>query len=216
MRQSLQPPEMTPDYKALLSSDRLSARTRDALVKRAEFNDQAYQPLHLSPRAFASLEVLTILVLPQADILDQRGLSLAARIDMRLGGPGDGWRFAELPPDLESYENVLCDLDDICQKEFGARLQDVEAVDLHRMIEKIEASQLDTPHFNAKQLKLWFSDLCADCVQIFITHPAVQSKLGIDALFNGGDAAFHGFKQMGDAGSEPWEPEIVKRPDAST
>lgn len=204
---------MTSTYEQLLKSDRISARTRDVLEARAAFKDHPYRPRHLSDRAFTILKALTAVVLPQQPILGRKALNLAARIDARLGGPGDGWRFAHLPPDRQAYELALCGLDDVCQKKLGVLLQDADIETIQVLLNEVEAAAIATEDLTEDHLRQWFSDLCADCVQIFISHPSVQAQLGLDAVFNGGDGPFQGFEVMGAEGSASWEPPIPKAPE---
>lgn len=201
---------MTSSYEQLLQSNRISARTRDVLESRAAFADRDYHARNLSDRAFSALRTMTKVVLPQGALLGERAINLAARIDARFDGPGDGWRFAHLPPDKQAYELALSGLDDVCQERLGMCLQDADSETIQLLLKEVEAGAIATDKICADHLRQWFTDLCADCVQIFISHPAVQAELGIDAVFTGGDEQLQGFEVMGEAGSASWEPPILQ------
>ncbi|GAB6855768.1 gluconate 2-dehydrogenase subunit 3 family protein [Asaia astilbis] len=206
MSQSSQPPAIEPDYLALLDSDRISGRTRQVMEERAQTSDADYKPRHLSPTAYEVLIALATRVLPQSSVLPEATINLAARIDARLGTPGDGWRFATLPPDREAYELALTGIDKQAQHRDGSAFKDLSPEQQDALIHVMADGELATDSLDATQMQSWFGDLRADCVQIFISHPAVQAQLGIDAVFNGGDGVFQGFVKMGEGVSEDWEP----------
>ncbi|XAO71187.1 MAG: hypothetical protein AAYR33_09490 [Acetobacteraceae bacterium] len=83
------------------------------------------------------------------------------------------------------------------------RLQDPDVEMIQVLLNEVEAAAIATEDFSEDYLRQWFSDLCADCVQIFISHPSVQVQLGIDAVFNGRDGPFQGFEVMGAARGPP-------------
>ncbi|MFC0500286.1 gluconate 2-dehydrogenase subunit 3 family protein [Asaia krungthepensis] len=206
MSQTSLPPAIDPDYLALLDSDRISGRTRQIMEERAQTSDADYKPRHLSPEAHNVLVALTSRVLPQGAVLSDASINLAARIDARLGTAGDGWRFASLPPDREAYELALTGLDTQARQNTGKGFDALAPGDQDSMIHTMAEGGLATEKLDATQMRAWFADLRADCVQIFISHPAVQAQLGIDAIFNGGDGFFQGFSAMGEGVEESWEP----------
>ncbi|MDR6183289.1 gluconate 2-dehydrogenase subunit 3 family protein [Asaia bogorensis] len=206
MSQTSLPPAIDPDYLALLDSDRISGRTRQIMEERAQTSDANYVPRHLSASAYETLVALTARVLPQQSVLSDASINLAARIDTRLGTPGDGWRFATLPPDQEAYEQALSGLDVHARSSKGKAFAALGAAEQDQVIHAMAEGALDTAQLDATQMRAWFADLRADCVQIFISHPAVQAQLGIDAIFNGGDGFFQGFSEMGEGVEEAWEP----------
>ena len=89
-------PRIDPTYDALIRSDRVSRRTRDVLLERAKPDDPAYKPVCITEQELAVLRAALDRVLPQGNT---GWIDLAARLDKQLGAGGDGWRFAELPPD---------------------------------------------------------------------------------------------------------------------
>ncbi|NVN25461.1 gluconate 2-dehydrogenase subunit 3 family protein [Asaia siamensis] len=211
MSQTSLPPAIDPDYLALLDSDRISGRTRQVMEERAQTSDAGYKPRHLSQIAYDVLGALSARVLPQAAILPDATINIAARIDSRLGSAGDGWRFASLPPDIEAYELALTGIDTAARQRHGAGFTGLDAELQDSLVHTMAEGALSTESLDATQMRAWFADLRADCVQIFISHPAVQAQLGIDAVFNGGDGVFQGFSAMGEGVSEAWEPEVKER-----
>lgn len=203
---SFEAPVINSAFEAVLNSDHVSQRTRDIMFRRAQPDDPAYAPVHMSRDALTLLRALLERVLPQAPILDASRIDIAARIDQRLGQPGDGWRFAALPPDPEAYRHALETLDNAAFKRFRKSFVGLTDMEQDDLIEAMALKTLIADGMTAEQMALWFSDLRADAVQLFISHPAVQGALGIDAVANGGDRIFQGFSAIGEGAHEDWEP----------
>lgn len=199
-------PQIDADFLEILNSDRVSERTRAIMAARAKADDPDYAPRYFSPEAFAVLQALFARVLPQEAVLGAARIDLVARLDQRLSGPGDGWRFAFLPSDAEAYRQGLSILNGAAQARFGHDFAAISEARQDELLHAIDAGALEAKAWNAQQLSAWFSDVRADAVQLFISHPAVQGRLGISAIANGGDGFFQGFTAMGEGVREAWEP----------
>jgi pimeloyl-ACP methyl ester carboxylesterase len=173
-------PALPAAFARLIASDRVSARTRRVMLARlAEPGDA---PRALSPAQHALLGAVLARVLPQ------RGtdLDLAGRIDAALAtGQGDGWRFAELPPDAEAWRRGL---DTIAALEpgFGSLDADRQEAVLDRITGGTFGSDQDG-HLTGPRMALWFQDLRADAVRTWLAHPAAQAWLRYDGFADGGD-----------------------------
>jgi pimeloyl-ACP methyl ester carboxylesterase len=139
-------------YLALIESDQVSEPTRLVLLKRAA-------PIE-GPRAL-NAEQLEMLRAVLQRVLPQPGIDLAERLDRQLAaGKGDGWRYAELPPDAEAYRQALNEL-------------------AARGFLKLDAANQD--QLLGEQGR-WFEDLRADAVQIYLSHPATLARLGYSGI----------------------------------
>ncbi len=187
------------DYARLIASDRVSARTRAVLTERAIVDDPDYRPQVISVSHLATLRALVDRVLPQS------GIDLAARIDAQLAtGEGDGWRFAALPVDAEAYRAGLETLDALADGRFATLDGDDRDALLHR-IEAADwtAETLLTPD----QMTLWFEDVRADAVRLWLAHPAAMARIGYDGFANGGDGVRkQGYALTAADQREGWEP----------
>ncbi|SFN87625.1 alpha/beta hydrolase [Sphingomonas sp. OK281] len=187
------------DYARLIASDRVSARTRATLAERAIADDPDYLPKSLTMPQLENLRALVDRVIPQY------GIDLAARIDAQLTtGDGDGWRFAALPADAEAYRAGLDTLDALANETFAKLEGEVRDALLHR----IEAADWSakTP-LTPEQMILWFEDVRADAVRLWLAHPATMARVGYDGFAIGGD----GIRKQGYALTaaderEGWEP----------
>nr|WP_246495267.1 gluconate 2-dehydrogenase subunit 3 family protein [Ameyamaea chiangmaiensis] len=151
-------------------------------------------------------------VLPQADVLPHGGIDLGRLIDERLSTPGDGWRFAELPPDADAYAAALRTLDRAARERAALPFILLDRAGQDDLLRRADAGTLTvTPAegdatLSAAQMRLWCLDLRADAAQAFVSHPAVMARLGIDSALNGGDAPMQGFEELRAGHHAPWEP----------
>lgn len=163
-------------FAELIASDRVSERTRRALLGRLVEPDG-------EPRALSSAqrELLTAVF---ARVLPQRGtdLDLANRMDVELGsGRGDGWRFAALPPDAEAWR---LGLDTIAAAE--PAFASLSPADQDAVLDRIEAGEV-AGALTGEQMVLWFRDVRAAAVRTWAAHPAAQAWLRYDGFADGGD-----------------------------
>jgi pimeloyl-ACP methyl ester carboxylesterase len=174
-------PRLPAAFARLIASDRVAARTRRVMLARLG-EPPADAPRALSP---AQRGLLTEVL---ARVVPQRGtdVDLAARIDVQLAtGGGDGWRFAELPPDAEAWRRGL---DTIAALEPGFAGLDAAAQDA--AIDRFAAGEAgsDEPGMlSAGLMALWFQDVQAEAVRTWVAHPAAQAWLRYDGFADGGD-----------------------------
>ena len=173
-------PLLPPAFSRLIASDRVSARTRRVMLARLDGPGDA--PRVLSPAQHALLASVLARVVPQ------RGtdLDLSGRIDAELGaGHGDGWRFAELPPDAEAWRRGL---DTIAAEVPGFASMEPAAQDT--AVDRISAGEVGSDAdglLTGTRMALWFQDLQAEGVRVWLSHPAAQAWLRYDGFADGGD-----------------------------
>lgn len=146
----------TPDraqLEALLASDAVTEPTRTVLLARL---DERIEPQFFDAGEFARLRAVSRRLVPH----DPAELDLTSRIGARLArGETDGWRYDALPPDGESYRQLLAALPADFDNLPGAA-QDVA---LH---------QLQRDHPRA------FEELLAELTEGYMAHPLTQFRLG--------------------------------------
>ena len=173
-------PLLPPAFARLIVSDRVSARTRRAMLDRLDEPRDAPSALTAAQRALLT-EVL-------ARVVPQRGtdLDLAGRIDAGLAaGHGDGWRFAELPPDAEAWrrglDTIAAELPDFASLDPAAKDSAIDRVADGGI--GADADGLLT----GAQMVLWFRDVQAEAVRAWLSHPAAQAWIRYDGFADGGD-----------------------------
>ena len=200
-------------YAALIVSERVSHETRTALLERGTADGRNETPVALDDDGLAILRAVVSRVVPQpAD----RAIDLAARIDQLLAsGIGDGWRFADLPPDVEAYRIALRTLDRATHAQHGRGFVALTADVQDAILRAIAAGTFDSarenetplPHFHATQMKLWFQDVRADAIKLYVAHPHTLARMGYSGIANGGDGMPKtGFVRVGIDEREVWEP----------
>jgi pimeloyl-ACP methyl ester carboxylesterase len=193
-----------PRYRRLLETDRVSARTRDVLVARANAGPAGADTLPAA--SIATLHALLDRVVPQSG---------AARIDLvnpiltaLAGHDGDGWRFDALPDDRTAYGTALEQIDATARQTHGARFADLDAAQQDALIGHMAEGALDGERgFTGAQMRVWFEELRADATRAYVAHPATLARIGYSGIANGGDTARKsGFTRVGLSEHEPWEP----------
>jgi hypothetical protein len=173
-------PVLPPAFARLIASDRVAARTRRVMLSRLD--EPADDERVLSPAQRELLAAVLDRVVPQ------RGarIDVARRIDAVLAaGRGDGWRFAELPPDTEAWRRGL---DTIGAEVPGFAALDAAAQDA--VIDRIADGAIGSDRadlLTARQVALWFMDVQAEGVRMWASHPASQAWLRYDGFADGGD-----------------------------
>lgn len=197
-------PEIPPAYLSLIQSDRVNESLRTALLQRAESDDPDYHPQALDVHAFALLRALLARVVPAGP----GRIDIAARIDRALASKtGDGWRYAQLPPDAEAYRRGLRTLDTAARAATGCSFLELNGSEQDRMIAAIGEETSGSDALPGSAMTLWFEDLRADAVKIYLAHPATLARLGFSGIGAGGDqAVLCGFTAVGLGEREAWEP----------
>lgn len=192
---------------AFLQSDHISPRTRTALLERMK--QEQGQREHLSPEAFECLELVCDDILPQAPLLGDIHLNLAVMIDHSFAGPGDGWRFAELPADLEAWEDGLASLKAYARSIFSHDYTQLNAEQRGTLLDEAFAGTLPScpeAPLSPAQMALWSGELRNGIVASFLAHPVAQDMLGISANMTGGDKEIQGFQADHLGEKESFEP----------
>jgi pimeloyl-ACP methyl ester carboxylesterase len=202
-----------PAYRALIDSDRVSARTRAALLERAGLDDPGYQPAALASH-WTTMRALIARVVPQSPSFPAGSfpIDLAARIDARLAfGAGDGWRFAALPRDREAWRAGLATLDAAAHAQHGDGFSQLPPEAQDHMLAQIAEGSLPLPLaallLDQDQMRLWFADVRGEAARTFVAHPATLARMGYSGIAYGGDLPRKsGFRAIGAGQVEAWEP----------
>ena len=202
----MRPIALPEEYARLIASDRVSGRTRTALLGRGQPDDPAYRPAALSPGCYATLRALVDRILPQTGdwVID-----IAQRLDaMLVEGIGDGWRFADLPPDRDAYELGLAALDGWAHAVHGAGFAALNGAAQDAMLSDLAAGRAPGGGpLGPPQLARWFEDARADAARLYVAHPATLARMGYSGIGYGGDVdRLPGFHGLEPGTREAWEP----------
>lgn len=208
-----QPPEpaVRADYLDLIRSDRVSTQTRRALLARAE--PVAPAAGVLDEPAWAVLRAVIDRALPQPG---PERLDLAARVVAGLDEGGDGWRFADLPPDALALPAGLRTLAEAALAETGRPFPELDGVAQDGFLARVargdlgEAGEARPGRLSRGAMTRWFEDLRSAAVRCYVAHPATLARIGYSGVANGGDGSLGGFARVGRGQTEPWEPPSEK------
>lgn len=197
---------LSPDFRALIASDRVNARLRRALAERALPVEPPEGPTALDRVELATLRAVVARVVPQPP----GAADLAVRIASRLAsGEGDGWRFAILPADDEAYRRALRTLDAVARHRHARPLSELPGPEIDALLQALEARALPTDgaELDADGMVRWFEDLRASAVQAYMALPSTLDRIGFSGIGAGGDGgALRGFTHFGIGREEDWEP----------
>lgn len=204
------------DYRTLIASNRVGSATRTALLERAAPDPENAAGAVLGASGLATLRAAIDCVIPQPE---DRRIDLAARIDRQLASSGgDGWRFADLPPDADAYRAGLQTLDDAAHQLHGRAFAALDVEARQEMLAAIADGRFQTASSGASEtldganMKRWFEDLRGDAVKLYVSHPDTLARMGYSGIANGGDGRpKSGFARVGIGEREAWEP--VAMPD---
>ncbi|WP_125131261.1 hypothetical protein [Microbacterium sp. 10M-3C3] len=192
-------PVVPSSWARLIASDRVDPEVRGLLAQRAVPDDPAYTPVVVDAADLALLRELGDVLVPQHP---SPPIDLAARLDAQYArGEGDGWRFAELPPDPEALRTGLATLrplwpaDPARQRSLVGRL--------------VDAAVSGMAPFDAGELAAWLEDVRVDLVRLWLAHPASMARVGYDGFATGGVVIpLRGFDAPASR-REEWEPDDV-------
>ncbi len=174
------------NFEALLESERTSPITRAVMQTRLHgAQNWNHHPLTFSRAEFRTLRTLVARVVPDT------GFDIAAQLDTDLAtGKGDGWRFANLPPDAQAWQLGLRSLDLAAARAHGVPfaalfheqqdelLQSATAGNLgHGLLGALHLGEA-AGSYNAEQMKRWFEEVRAECTRCFVADPRTMERMG--------------------------------------
>ncbi len=193
------PTSLPAGFVRLLGSQRVSRRTRAAMLART-------RPVSDDDSGWSDDQLRLVAALV-AQVLPECGADrdLARRVGMAVHGPGDGWRFADLPPDSEAWVRGLATLDALTGG--FAAMAGAEQRDWLTRIDGGKVGIADAPdHLSPSQMALWFADVRAEIVRQWMATPAAMAAIGYDGFAVGGDGPRkQGFTRTAADDIEQWQ-----------
>ncbi|CAH0196408.1 2-succinyl-6-hydroxy-2, 4-cyclohexadiene-1-carboxylate synthase [Microbacterium sp. Bi128] len=188
-------PEVPEEWVRLIAGDRVDARVRGILNRRAVPDDRGYAPRVLDMAQLTLLREIADLVVPQ----DGPAIDIAARVDAQLArGDGDGWRRDGLPPDAKAYR---LGLDTLAP---GWPTDPVERETV--LAAAIDGNGPADGPLDAALLTAWLEDARVDLVRQWLSHPASMARTGFDGFATGGRDPIRGYVHLDLGRREDWEP----------
>ncbi|ONG54043.1 alpha/beta hydrolase [Pseudoroseomonas deserti] len=191
-------------FAALLGSDRVSRRTRAAMLARSRPVPAVGQDSAAAwtPPQRAVVAALLAQVLPNC----AGDADLLRRFEREIGeGAGDGWRFAELPPDGEAWRRGIATLDALAGG-FAGLDRHAQAAWLQRIAAGEAGAAEGADPLSPAQMRLWFEDVRATMARLWVSLPATMAMIGYDGFAVGGDGRRkQGYALTGADQPEAWQ-----------
>lgn len=161
---------------ALLATGLVTAPTRKALQARLDL-PAVSAPRWFSVDEFATLAAVCARLIPQTDHTEP--VDLPGLVDHRLAdGPGDGWRYADLPPDGQAHRQGLRGLDQTSQIWFGSTFKQIEGVCQDTVLTTVQGGAPPGETWRTLSAARYFEELLAIVVDLYYAHPIAQDEIG--------------------------------------
>ena len=158
----------------LIDGDSVTPATRRVLRERLEF-DRDYAARFFDANEFETLTALCDALAPSKVVPCE---FVAGEIDRRLfANTGNGWRYAEMPPDAEMHRRALPLFDRFAQKFFArdfARVTAAQRVEIVRKMRDGQNAELTNEFPSAR----FFEEIFAEFVELFYSHPLCLAEIG--------------------------------------
>ncbi len=158
----------------LLPTSRVTPATRRALQSRLD--QSVTQPVFFDAELFAILRAVCDRLIPQRH--RPNPIDLAGAIDRQLAaGEGNGWRYAIMPPDGETYRRGLGELNGIARAAFTKRFVELDPSQQDELLADIQRGE---PGHTWRSVppRRFFEELLADVVDVYYSHPLAQEEIG--------------------------------------
>ncbi len=160
----------TEKFLELLESDFVTDPTRRALRKR--LNAREMPPRFFSEREFETLKGVCDALAPSEVV---PSWFVAGAIDTRLAeNNGNGWRYAEMPPDAEVYRTALREFDRLAAENFAANFAALRNEQRREILRRIKNGGTGFELPSEKFLE----EICAEFVEFFYSHPLALEEIG--------------------------------------
>lgn len=154
---------------ALLASDRLTTPTRKALRGRLDWRAGPARALSEAQRE--TLRAVARRLVPAPGLDD--ALDLGGRFEAQLAdGPGDGWRYATMPSDVETQRLAMEALG-------AAGFTRLDTADQDAMLTAIQRGEVEGWAVDPAR---WFEETLAALTEIAFAHPFLQIAIGYDGM----------------------------------
>ena len=144
-------------------------------------------------------------VIPQTDRLPERRIPILERVDERLYTKrGDGYRYANMPPDPEAYRRAEIAINEESQSRFAANFIDIPHLQQDMVLQAIHDGKPAAAKEIWKQMSIgrfWLM-LMQDAVGAYYSHPWAWDEIGF-----GGPAYPRAYTRLERGEPEPWEVE---------
>ena len=173
----------------LLETTRVSGATREALKVRLAW--RADTRSGLGKQALATLQAVCLRLITQGDA--KQPVDLAGRLDEALTAKsGNGWRYADLPPDREAIALGLLGVEETAAALFKRPFTELPAEWRDTVLTSIQNGSAPGPIWKTMPSGRFFEELLGQLATLYYAHPAAQEAIGFIGM-----ADVEGFQAIG-------------------
>ena len=171
--------------------------TRQVIARRLR---QIPERRFLDPDRYAVLVAVCNRLLPQPE--RRQPVPIAPWIDDKLvRNQGSGYRYADLPPLREAWQQGLTAIDAESRQRFEVGFTELNDSDQDRILAAIQHGDTVADDWQTLPAQRFFNALLLnDVVAMYYAHPAAWSEIGF-----GGPASPRGYLRLGIDRRDPWE-----------
>src|SRR5687768_9118717 len=159
----------------LLETDFVTESTRKVLLERLSAGEN-YEPRFFAAGDYAALESICTVLAPSKIVPP---FFVPSEIDKRLAeGKGNGWRYAKLPPDGESFRCWLRGLNEIARQKFKRDIAGLETEGRIEILQLVRRGEISAAIWQDFDYKLFLEELLVEFAEIFYSHPLAQEEIG--------------------------------------
>ena len=171
----------TPDFRypigtvrALMDGEHVTASTRAAL--QARLAGAAATHGDVLGKRVALLAAVCSRLVPQTT---SAPIDLAGTLHARLAtGIGNGWRYADLPPDSAAFRRGLDGIDETAQAMFETSFISLVTVDQDAVLSAVQTGAPHGASWRALPAARFFETLLVAVVETYYAHPLAQEEIG--------------------------------------
>lgn len=192
---------------ALLNSDLVTPATAKALARRLAARADK-EPVVFGPELLAVLSAISGRLIPQSDRATP--IDLAGAFVSRLAkGAGNGWRYADLPPDADMFDRGLRAIDASAIDAFSAGFSSLTPAKQDDLLREVQFGRVSGPAWHGIKPDLFFQELLAALVDIYYADPVALDEIGYAGM-----ADARGWQAVGIDARAEYEPIAtpVRRP----
>ena len=162
--------------RGLIESDLVTPPTRRALQARLQPSRTA-APRAFDPHAFAVVRAACDRLVPQPE--RAQPIDIATEFDRRLAdGPGDGWRYAHMPPDPDMHRAGVVGLDHAAMASYRRGFVELAADEQDAVLDAVQRGQAPGEVWATMDATRYFEELLLMAVDIYYAHPLAQEEIG--------------------------------------
>ncbi len=184
-----------PDYDVLDEADHWDPVTRQVVIERVD---------HPPPvRFFTSSEVATLDAFFDCALAQDREpkIPVLRMVDAKLySGKREGYRYADMPDDGETFRLVAVGLDGAARQHGAPDYADASAAIKHRVVQSFADGQLHGEVWDELPCAHAWSVVMREALSAFYSHPWAWNEIGF-----GGPAYPRGYARLGAGQREAWE-----------